>query len=141
MPEQKQPIINYTPPEIHVPKPEVTVNVPEQRTPNVKVTMPTKALTNEIRAVKKAVNEAKSVQQEAWARDLVVPEYTNEKPMKVMMVNTLGKPWEPLVGARAAVAQMIKNEEGRIAKFGSGTSNDALRVVHASDIAQSVVIS
>lgn len=126
---------------VNVPKPEVTVNVPKQPAPNVKVTMPTKALTNEIRAVKKAIHEAMSVQQEALSRDVVFPEYTAEKPMKVMMVNTLGKPWEPLIGARAAVAQMIRNEDGRIAKFGPGTANDAIRVVHASDASQSVSVS
>ena len=134
VPQQKAPIVNYTPPNVVVPP----IKVPQ---PKVTVNIPTKALTNEMRAVKKALNESKSIQQEAWERDVVIPEYTHGKPMPVLMVNTLGKPWEPLVGARSVVAQMIKNEEGRIAKFGEGTSNDALRVVHATDVSQSVSIT
>ena len=144
MPEIPAPIVNYTPPDIHVPEPRVTVNVPESRTPNVKVNMPTKALTNEMRAIKKATeatNKAISTQQEAWARDIVFPEYTRGKPMPVITVDELGKPWTPMTGASSRVAQMLKNQQGLIADFGEGSANTALRVVHASDVSQSVSVS
>ena len=111
-----------------------------KRIPAPRVSMPTKALTNEIRGVKKAT-EALSKQQEAFDRDIVIPEYTNTKPMPVMMFNALGKPWEPLTGARSAISQMLRNESNLIAGFGSGTSETALRVVNATDIATSVSVS
>lgn len=117
-----EPVVNVSVPEIKVPTPEVTVNVPEQPTPNVKVQMPVKGIINEIKDLKKAVmssqetvNKAQSTQQEAWARDLQDLKHTPNRPMPVMMVNSLGKPWEPLVGAHGAVAQMLqfKDNDGK----------------------------
>lgn len=124
-------------PPIEVPTPEVTVNIPEQKQPKVTVSVPTKALTNEIRAVKKAISEQKPVDK----LDIAIPEYTHGKPMPVMIMDVLGKPWEPLAGASRAVANMLKSEGGLIAGFGEGSQNNALRVVHASDFATSVNIS
>src|SRR3990167_6670454 len=54
-----------------------------KRLPAPKVTMPTKALTNEMRAVKKAI----STQQTVIDRD--IPEYTRNKPIPAMLVNEL----------------------------------------------------
>lgn len=117
-----------------LPKPNITVKVPK---PTVNVSMPTKALTNEMRAIKKAI----STQQEAFDRDIVIPEYTREKPMPVIPLDALGKPWQPLSGARSAISNMIRNQANVTAELGSGTSEQALRVVHATDAAMSVSIS
>lgn len=143
VPDIKLPSITLKP-EIHVPEiklPDITIpeiTVPPVKVPKsaVTVNMPTKALTNEIRAVRRAISEQKPVTDR-----FEIPEYTRNKPIPAILVDELGKPWSPLTGASRAIANMIRNDGNLIAGFGSGTSETALRVVNATDFATSVSVS
>lgn len=107
VPESKAPIVNYTPPTVNVPKPQVTVNVPDVHVPEIKlpdIKIPTVKVPKSSFTVKipkgsdkgtikelKGIQRAISTQQTAIER-MVAPEYSMKKPMPVLITDLMGKP-------------------------------------------------
>lgn len=77
-PKIPAPVVNVDAPVVNVPAPKVSVSP-------TKVNLPTKALTNEIKRVRQAIEDKPLPTFE-------YPEYTNKKPIPSLLVDSTGKP-------------------------------------------------
>lgn len=90
LPEMKSPDVYVDAPIVNVPEAQVTVNVPPVKVPksDVKVNILTKALTNEMRAVRDAI---KTQPIPMYEKPI---EYSKKQPIPALIVDVRGKPMD-----------------------------------------------
>src|SRR3990167_1219706 len=150
-PDVNVPTYTVNIPEIKVPKAEVSVSMPDIPTPEVTVNVPpikvpksdvtVNVPKNQNKDIIKAINELKDSIADQKTTSVEIPEYTSKKPMPALLVDLKGNPMEFAGGGRGGGAQLLKSADGLIASFGVGNDLNALRVVHATNVAQSVVVN
>lgn len=134
IPEIKQPIVNVAAPIVNVPESVVNVTVPPIKIPpikvprsDVKVTMATKELTNEVKKVTQAIK----------AQPIPIfntPDYTFKQPIPAIMVDAKGKPMDLGGGQRVDIKKglhldlydyvsLVQSDNQDIYTFKRGGSN------------------
>ena len=149
-------------PPIVVPEPRVTVNIPEIKVPTIKIPpikVPKPEVTVNIPPIK--IPEIKVPEQKVSFPSSFKLDNNKENPLPVILTDQKGRAYEAFGGGSAGGGKIKQYQEADtdalitgLAMFaeaadntllplqmGQGVADRALRVVHASDVAQSVSFS
>ena len=149
-------------PPIVVPEPRVTVNIPEIKVPTIKIPpikVPKPEVTVNIPPIK--IPEIKVPEQKVSFPSSFKLDNNKENPLPVILTDQKGRAYEAFGGGSAGGGKIKQYQEADtdalitgLAMFaeaadntllplqmGQGVADRALRVVHASDVAQSVYVT